>query len=357
MITAIITTYCRAPLLKRAVNSVLNQTFSDFQLCVYDNASTDETEKIMLEFAKKDSRIKYHRHSENIGMMANYQYALDRITTPYFNLLSDDDFVFAHFFETALSNFREFPEAAFCACAILQLFENGDLFSDPLSFWNREGIYLAQEGMLHMIETQKFPIPTGILFKTKLVENIKPDLTKEIQLFWDPNYLIQIAARHPIVIIKKHCGVYLIHPNAFANSVISNVLNDLSNIEIYLRATYETLQRIKENGFLAKTNKFKAGFYFKKYVTETTTMFIRAFIQVGKYGGAHFTAKIFYKYFGGSFFVFYFHFIAAIFKLFDTCRFLMARQKNKEKDHYIISSEELKKHQEYAVNLLNDMHL
>ena len=77
MISTIITTYRRPLLLKRAINSVLKQTYPHFQVYVYDNASGDETEKIAHDLMKKDSRVKYHRHPENIGMMANYQYALD----------------------------------------------------------------------------------------------------------------------------------------------------------------------------------------------------------------------------------------------------------------------------------------
>ncbi len=57
MITTIITTYRRPQLLKRALQSVLNQTYPNFQVCIYDNASCDETDAIVDSFAKKDPRI------------------------------------------------------------------------------------------------------------------------------------------------------------------------------------------------------------------------------------------------------------------------------------------------------------
>ncbi|HEY5236716.1 MAG TPA: glycosyltransferase family 2 protein, partial [Rhabdochlamydiaceae bacterium] len=168
MISTIITTYRRPLLLKRAINSILRQTYPHFQVCVYDNASGDETEKIVLELMKKDSRVKYHRHQENIGMMANYQYALDRINAPFFSFLSDDDFLLPHFYEEALKGFCEFPTAAFSACGVWQIDEKGGFVGDPLSRWKSEGFFSSPRGLLEMIRTKHgFPVPTGILFQSK----------------------------------------------------------------------------------------------------------------------------------------------------------------------------------------------
>ena len=90
-ITCIIPTYQRPDLLKRAINSVLNQTYADFQICIYDNASGDETANTVAAFKKKDTRIHYTLHEKNIGMMANYQLAISKVNTPFFCILSDDD--------------------------------------------------------------------------------------------------------------------------------------------------------------------------------------------------------------------------------------------------------------------------
>lgn len=359
MITTIITTYCRSSLLQRAINSVLNQTYSEFQVCVYDNASHDDTEAVMQDFVKQDQRIKYHRHSENIGMMANYQFAFDQINTPYFNLLSDDDFLLPNFFETALKKLQEFPDAAFCACAVLQLLENGELHSDPLSFWKREGLYTAPEGMLHMIAIQKFIVPTGILFQKKIVENIKPNLNSDIQVFWDPDYLIRITSKYPFVITKKHCAIYLVHSNSYAYSVYCDIFKNISNVELYLKAMYKTKEGIKLNPFLTKFDKYKALHFFKKYVVDIAASSIKAFIQAAKYRGVHYSAMWFYKYFGFSARILYFHFIIIFFKSFDffvkfvsRVRCYMARNKDKNHNHFIITSADLKIYQDYAVTLL-----
>ena len=55
--------------LKDTLESILQQTFSNFELIISDNASTDATEKICKSFASKDERIRYHRNESNLGLL------------------------------------------------------------------------------------------------------------------------------------------------------------------------------------------------------------------------------------------------------------------------------------------------
>lgn len=60
---AIIPTYRRPQLLRRAIKSVLNQTYLYIRVCVYDNASNDETADIVANLEKEDPRVSYYCHS------------------------------------------------------------------------------------------------------------------------------------------------------------------------------------------------------------------------------------------------------------------------------------------------------
>ena len=66
-VSIIIPTYNCARLIGRAIESVLNQTYRDFELVIVDDGSTDNTEEIIKEFQKKDERIKYICHDKNKG--------------------------------------------------------------------------------------------------------------------------------------------------------------------------------------------------------------------------------------------------------------------------------------------------
>jgi glycosyltransferase involved in cell wall biosynthesis len=214
LITTIILTYQRPQLLKRALSSVLKQTYPHFQVCVYDNASGDETEEIVREFLEKDSRVKYHCHPQNIGMIANYEYALKEVKTPYFSLLSDDDLILPWFFEEALKGLQSYPEAAFSACSALIMSDKGKIIRVPLDMWPREGCFNPPDGLLEMIS--KYPVPTCILFRGEVIQETPIDMDNA--LTWDCDFLLQIAARYPIAINKRPCGIFLHHDSSYSNA-------------------------------------------------------------------------------------------------------------------------------------------
>lgn len=71
--------------------SLLNQTFSDFEIIVSDNASTDKTAEIVKNYAQRDQRIRYEVQAENIGPQKNFKYVFDEACGRYFMWWSADD--------------------------------------------------------------------------------------------------------------------------------------------------------------------------------------------------------------------------------------------------------------------------
>lgn len=257
VITTIITTYRRPQLLRRAVESVLKQTYPHFQVYVCDNASGDETEEIMRDFVARDSRVQYHRHPENIGMMANYKFALNKVNTPFFSFLSDDDFLLPWFFETALNRLQQHPDAAFAACSVLAVDDHGKFISNWQINWNREGYFNTPEGLLALLKTPGgFPIPAATLFQQKQVKNIIPEWSPEMQLRWDTDYFLQIAAQHPIVVINKPCAVFFVHECSFSSTVFRTIAATES-LKKYIQATDKITHRLLENPHISLEIKEK----------------------------------------------------------------------------------------------------
>lgn len=77
--------------LRDALDSLLAQTFTDFELIISDNASTDNTGQICLEYARLDSRIRYIRQPRNIGAPDNFFYVRDQAVGEYFMWAAHDD--------------------------------------------------------------------------------------------------------------------------------------------------------------------------------------------------------------------------------------------------------------------------
>jgi len=83
--------YNGANFIREALDSLLAQTFTDFELIISDNASTDETETICKEYENLDFRIRYIRQKKNIGALQNFQFVLGEARNKYFMWAACDD--------------------------------------------------------------------------------------------------------------------------------------------------------------------------------------------------------------------------------------------------------------------------
>lgn len=95
--------YNGAPFIRKALDSLLSQTFSDFELIISDNASTDQTGAICREYASRDFRIKYVRQCQNMGAVKNFQYVLDKARADHFMWAAADDMWDENFIAKTLS--------------------------------------------------------------------------------------------------------------------------------------------------------------------------------------------------------------------------------------------------------------
>jgi glycosyltransferase involved in cell wall biosynthesis len=86
-----------------AIESLLNQTLSDFRLVIGDNASTDETEEICRSYARADTRINYFRHGKNLGGVANFRFVYQPAGEPYFKWTGHDDILEPTYLERCVS--------------------------------------------------------------------------------------------------------------------------------------------------------------------------------------------------------------------------------------------------------------
>ncbi len=100
----ILTTYNRVELLKRAIDSVLQQTFTDFELIIVDDCSTDSTQFQINSYI--DPRIRYFRNSMNSGVSVSRNVGISQAKGTYLAFLDDDDEYFPHFLETVFHAFQ-----------------------------------------------------------------------------------------------------------------------------------------------------------------------------------------------------------------------------------------------------------
>jgi glycosyltransferase involved in cell wall biosynthesis len=110
----------------RAVESLLGQTFADFELIITDNASTDDTEAICRRYAARDRRIRYYRNDANIGAGANFNRCFELASAKYFKWAAHDDMLAPTYLERCVAALEANPDAVLCQSLVRLIDADGN---------------------------------------------------------------------------------------------------------------------------------------------------------------------------------------------------------------------------------------
>ena len=123
-VSVLLTTYNDGRFVREALESILNQTFRDFELLVVDDASTDDTIAIVSQY--KDARIQIIRNKENIGLAKSLNAALPYCRAPLVARQDGDDVSLPQRFEKQMQYMEEHPEVALLGTQDIWIDENGN---------------------------------------------------------------------------------------------------------------------------------------------------------------------------------------------------------------------------------------
>lgn len=162
-------------LVRRALESLLAQSFTDFELIICDNGSTDETQGICLEYASKDQRIRYYRNDIQIPPISNFNRVLSYATGEYFMWAAHDDKWAPSFVEYLVQMLDDNPRAVLAFSHFANIGDDNKLmrsfrenWKDVFSrskFWQFAFMTLSDELM-----TQKANHIYGLIRRAALLE-------------------------------------------------------------------------------------------------------------------------------------------------------------------------------------------
>ena len=112
MVSVVMSTYNRADLLPRAVESILNQTYGDFEFIIIDDGSTDGTVDILRAYTEQDNRIKVITNRPNQGLIVSLNKGIDAARGKYIARMDDDDVAVPQRFERQVAFMEDHSDVA-----------------------------------------------------------------------------------------------------------------------------------------------------------------------------------------------------------------------------------------------------
>ena len=111
----------------RAIESLLSQSFTDFELVISDNASSDGTYELLEEYAKKDSRISLHHSTKNHGATLNFKKVLGLAEGTFFMWTAGDDYWHPECLKSLAQELEDNPTAFVALSGVRVVFPNGQV--------------------------------------------------------------------------------------------------------------------------------------------------------------------------------------------------------------------------------------
>ena len=230
-ISVIIPVYNAEKTLHRCIDSILAQTFSDFEVLLIDDGSKDKSGEICDEYARKDSRIKVC-HKENGGVSSARNTGLSKAMGEYIIHCDADDFIEPEMLEELLTCAnRKNADLVYC-----DFYEdrNGIVTQIPQSLE-----YVSAKGLIHAMLFQKAHGSSwNKLVRRKLIEEYCLKYDKSLTCYEDLFFNIQFLLRNPNAKIAYKPKAYY-HYRQVENSITHG-----SDCDVLYQRVYELINRL-----------------------------------------------------------------------------------------------------------------
>jgi len=211
LLSVVLATYRRPRLLRRALLSVLNQDYRDLIVLVCDNASGDETAEVVAQIGHRDPRVRYYVNSENLGLERNFAAGLERVTTPYFTFLSDDDLVLPNGYASLMAAFHSQPDAMISCGEALHVIAPNQLYNLFLRRW-RPGVYEPPQGAFSILRNG-LPFWSSMIFRKDLLDSIG-GIDPATGALIDLDFELRAALRGKMLVSETPCTIFFSHEDA-----------------------------------------------------------------------------------------------------------------------------------------------
>jgi len=219
LISVIMPSYNHEKYIPYAIESVLNQTFNDFELIIIDDASKDKSIEIIKMYEEKDSRIKTTFHDGNRGIARTVNECIEEAEGKFIALFSSDDVWVKDKLKKQLKVLEKNENLVVWSEGLVidaQGKPTGETFTQKHDALKRKKSGNIFEELLK----ENYICGQSIIFKKENIKNIKYD--EKLKYLNDYKFMVDLARRFEFYFIPEPLAMYRIHGK---NSILSDKIN------------------------------------------------------------------------------------------------------------------------------------
>lgn len=288
MISIIVPVYNVEKYIIECVRSLVNQTYTDIEIVLVDDGSTDMSGKICDELCQKDERIRVF-HKANGGLMSAWKYGVLKSSGQYIGFVDSDDWVDSDMYEHLLDVITK-NQADVALCGLVKEYEDGTPSECEIISLQRE-FYSTKQVVneIYPVAICSGGIPTrGIspnrvtkLYKRELLESILDDCSEEVSIGEDLLSTIAALAKEPSI-----CIVHNFFPYHYR-------INNSSMIKTFNTNKYDKVRCLNKS--LKEIDKQMGGVFTRQIANDYVDLILKTIEQeilVASIGDKHIIADI-----------------------------------------------------------------
>ena len=252
-ISVIVPVYNVEQYLERCVDSIINQTYTNLEIILVNDGSTDNSGKLCDELAKKDERIRVI-HKENGGLSDARNRGIDEAESDLVGFIDSDDYIDSDMYEVLLKNLNN-TDADLSMCALYDVYNN----TPEAQVANKETWELSSEQAIKMVMEAKILSVTAVnkLYRKSLFSDLKFEVGKIAE---DSCIMVKLLDKCKKIVATNEKKYYYVHRE---NSITTQKFSTkfLNVIEAYEQNSNIILEKYPKLKGVAQTRMNWAYFY------------------------------------------------------------------------------------------------
>jgi teichuronic acid biosynthesis glycosyltransferase TuaG len=272
LVTILTTCYNHEKFIGKAIESVINQSFQDWEMIILDDYSKDNSRNIIKDYAHKNDKIKYVFDNKNLDQGARFNTYLHKIDSKYIAFLDSDDYMKPNRLKEQVKILENNPEIGVCH-------SDGKVVDSRIKIDGKD-LWQKQSDTLLFSEIHRNPKnKSGNIFKellngnfiffsstivrTHLIKNVK---FKTIRLGIDWLFWLQLSKKTKFHYMQNPLTYYRIHGNGIMQSTFKTN-NFFKSREIVFEEYYDNLSAMQKRDYSYILSRYndKFGDYKKSY--------------------------------------------------------------------------------------------